>query len=262
MKLDYNKYHGLIFADKELLRKNKGLIEATTKMILNSDMPEKTKRREKVGLALGNGIMLNKPIYIVAKSFHESFKENLQKLRALIRENREVVRDAMEEVVFIDPFKNMHIIHRSKKEPNEMIYICAGLVDGGIASCARFSVYYTDIKFFYAEDEQEGPECLGYAIGLLLLKKYAAVELETIEAGKKKKLGNVEHGKVINETGVDVTLLDSSWFREIVRNEGFTVRGHFRLQPCKDENGNWTRKIIYIEEFEKHGYHRRAKITI
>ena len=66
---------------------------------------------------------------------------------------------------------------------------------------------------------------------LILFKKYASVELVTVEAGKKKKVDGVDNGKVLNEMGVDVTLLDSSWFREIIRNEGFKVRGHFRLQP-------------------------------
>ena len=38
------------------------------------------------------------------------------------------------------------------------------------------------------------------------------------------------------------------------------VSGHFRLQPKKDENGEWTRELIYIEPYAKKGYHRLAKV--
>jgi len=34
--------------------------------------------------------------------------------------------------------------------------------------------------------------------------------------------------------------------------DGFKVQGHFRSQPYKNEKGEWTRKIIYIEEYKKH----------
>ena len=48
--------------------------------------------------------------------------------------------------------------------------------------------------------------------------------------------------------------MDCTWFTTIVRNECFSVRGHFRLQPQKDNTGNWTKELIYINEFQKHGY--------
>ena len=56
-------------------------------------------------------------------------------------------------------------------------------------------------------------------------------------------------------------VLDSRWFTTICRDEGFLVSGHFRLQPCKDEQGEWTRKLIYINPYAKHGYHRLAPIV-
>lgn len=32
------------------------------------------------------------------------------------------------------------------------------------------------------------------------------------------------------------------------------------LQPKKNDKGEWIKELIYINEFEKHGYHRQAKI--
>ena len=102
----------------------------------------------------------------------------------------------------------------------------------------------------------------------LLFKKYANVETYLIEAGQKQfmkadfspiECKTPEH-KAKNEAGINVTVLDSIWYTTICRDEGFMVSGHFRLQPCKDSAGHWTRKIIYIAAYEKHGYHRQARI--
>ena len=102
----------------------------------------------------------------------------------------------------------------------------------------------------------------------LLFKKYANVETYLIEAGQKQFMEvdfspidckTPEH-KAKNEAGINVTVLDSLWYTTICREEGFMVSGHFRLQPCKDSMGHWTRKIIYIAAYEKHGYHRQARI--
>lgn len=101
----------------------------------------------------------------------------------------------------------------------------------------------------------------------LLFKKYANVETHLIHAGKKRlmpvdfsPIGSTtpEH-MAKNEAGIDVIVLDSLWYTTICREEGFMVSGHFRLQPVK-ENGEWTRKIIYIAAYEKHGYHRKARL--
>ena len=103
---------------------------------------------------------------------------------------------------------------------------------------------------------------------LLLFKKYANVETYLIEAGQKQFMEvdfspidckTPEH-KAKNEAGINVIVLDSLWYTNICREEGFMVSGHFRLQPCKDGMGHWTRKIIYIAAYEKHGYHRQARI--
>ena len=56
--------------------------------------------------------------------------------------------------------------------------------------------------------------------------------------------------------------VDATWDMNIDVNTPFPVRGHFVHQPCKDEKGEWTRKLIYVEQYMKKGYHRRAKKII
>ena len=96
---------------------------------------------------------------------------------------------------------------------------------------------------------------------ILLFKKYGQMEMETVSAYKTLPKSTILGEKVNNFMGIDVQVLDSRWFTTICRDEGFLVSGHFRLQPCKDDNGEWTRKLIYINPYAKHGYHRLAPIV-
>ena len=50
---------------------------------------------------------------------------------------------------------------------------------------------------------------------------------------------------------------DCTWFTEYTREEGFSVRGFWRLQACGPNYSE--HKLIYINSFEKQGYHRRAR---
>lgn len=108
--------------------------------------------------------------------------------------------------------------------------------------------------------DQEIINCQNYMLYLLnacTFLKYADVEVINVYGNQRKQLPD-KSDVIENKSGVRVQYIDSRWLREIIRLEGFKVRGHFRLQPIKDEDGEWTRKLIYINEFEKHGYHRRA----
>jgi hypothetical protein len=88
-----------------------------------------------------------------------------------------------------------------------------------------------------------------------IFKKHADIELKEVSGMSKKK---DKHGVYINDTNLKITYLDSKWFTTIVKSDGFTVSGHFRLQPCKEE-GCWTKKLIYINEFQKSGYTAPAR---
>ncbi len=96
-------------------------------------------------------------------------------------------------------------------------------------------------------------------LGMLIFKHYAKVELDIVR-GKEKKKSQVVNGKITNKTVTGVQIMDSQWYTSIFRNEGFTVRGYFKLQPKKNANGIWVKELIYVNEYQKHGYHRHAKI--
>lgn len=54
--------------------------------------------------------------------------------------------------------------------------------------------------------------------------------------------------------------MDSRWFVKIINDNDIFVRGFFRIQPYKDENGFWAKKLIFVKSYIRHGYHRNAKI--
>lgn len=72
----------------------------------------------------------------------------------------------------------------------------------------------------------------------------------------KKNIKKNKKLQTVTEAGLDYYLFDSKWYTEISNDESFQVSGHFRLQPY----GDGTRKLIWINEYTKNGYHRKATI--
>jgi len=90
----------------------------------------------------------------------------------------------------------------------------------------------------------------------LCLRLWAEVELGKRSTTVKKNFKKNGKTFTATEPGLDYYLFDSKWYTEISNNESFQVSGHFRLQPYHDG----TRKLIWINEYIKQGYHRKATI--
>ncbi len=76
---------------------------------------------------------------------------------------------------------------------------------------------------------------------------------------KAKDSVRVEYSRIVNNSKMDVVFVDSLW-KERISTDGFKVRGHFRLQPVGEGRSN--KKLIWIDEYNKHGYNRRATVEI
>ncbi len=99
----------------------------------------------------------------------------------------------------------------------------------------------------------------------LAVKKYVKVETIIVPVGTTAKLddkilGYKSKEKVRNESGQEVIVMDSRWFRKIVNDNEIFVRGFFRFQNKKDEKGEWYKELIFVDSFVRHGYHRNALI--
>lgn len=88
----------------------------------------------------------------------------------------------------------------------------------------------------------------------LLFLELTDPEILIVPAGKKH--GTRANG-YFNATDNDITIVDSTWNKFIVRTEGFGVTGHFRLQPHGEKSQ--LRKLIWVQPHQKHGYVRRPK---
>lgn len=136
--------------------------------------------------------------------------------------------------------------------------ICA-FIERGIKSEYLYENFATkNISEIYPDTSSFTQSIYDFVIVYLIFKKYAKIEYELCKCGKKTKSAIVKD-TIKNKSSFNVNVMDCTWFTTIFRNEGFKVRGHFRLQP-KIVNGGWTKELIYINEYEKKGYHRMAKI--
>lgn len=211
-------------------------------------------------LYANRGTFLGSPIYVVSDEFQQMTMKNAAKLIDNFVCDNSVMKEILKPCCFIYKmivwtlFVNddkYTIISQSKSGRIWFWFEFRFTEQEGIAK------HPDGIHFNVSEFDSKG--LFGGFLALLLAKRYAPVEVEIVGSWKKT-ISSVSKEKTVNDTGIDVTLLDSRWFKTIIRTEGFTVRGHFRLQPYKNEAGLWDRKLIYIDEFEKHGYHRAAKL--
>ena len=104
-----------------------------------------------------------------------------------------------------------------------------------------------------------------FLISYLAVKKYVEVETVVIPTGTVTKMDDTvlpykTKEKIRNDSGQEVIVMDSRWFRKIVNDNDIFVRGFFRLQNKKNPEGEWYKELIFVDSFVRHGYHRNAKI--
>lgn len=158
-----------------------------------------------------------------------------------------------------DPDAHNYILMKTQMNGVIVFYAEFGLKVGAEHPLYTSFIYRPSLIEHQYDEIQDLWYHIDIMYSILIFKRYSDVELEEVCREKTLKKSNILHEKVNNFMGINVTLLDSNWFTTICRNEGFAVRGHFRLQPYKN-NGKWDRKLIYINPFTKNGYHKTAKI--
>lgn len=106
--------------------------------------------------------------------------------------------------------------------------------------------------------EMTNKDYIGSVIGFIIATtnfiKYAPIETKIIESNSKIKTQN---NKYVNDTKSNITLLTCTWFTNLVKSDGFKVKGHFRLQPCGV--GRLELKLVWVNDYEKTGYTAPAR---
>lgn len=106
---------------------------------------------------------------------------------------------------------------------------------------------------------------VNFVSAYVAVKRFVKVETVIIPQGKftaveGTPLEYVDKKKIINQTGQEVIVMDSKWFRKIVNDNDIYVRGFWRMQNKKNDEGEWYKELIFVDPFVRHGYHRNAKI--
>lgn len=196
-------------------------------------------------------------IYYISKTFIEALKKSSITLYKMLG-TREECEKVHEDCAFIVD----DMLWVVKTQPNGFIRLMRIKKEGALFT--SFAYRFEGDNIFSTYDSTLGKDaergCIAFYYLLMMLKRYGQPEIEVLPKNKKVR-SQLLNEKSINETGLGVKVLDSRWFTTICRDEGFLVSGHFRLQPCKDEEGQWTKKLIYINPYAKHGYHRLAPIV-
>ena len=95
-----------------------------------------------------------------------------------------------------------------------------------------------------------------FVIQLLTYLMYGDIIEKVLTPKSKVRLNTTT---LINNSKTKITYCDTLW-KQRIKVGGFKVRGHFRLQPF-GENLN-KRKLIWIEEYKKNGYNRKATVEL
>lgn len=210
----------------------------------------------------------------VTQPFFEAIKNNIDSLI----ENKEVY-------LSIESASGIAIIHnkvvcydlkRNSKDYNGTVIVInklnmaelVGVIDIQLAndtmgaSCMIHPYYEQIVSKFEGLENASHNQLKGFVlrqwidiiIAFHILKKYAKVETKVLEPKSKIKLFTCRY---FNDTDQQIEILDSTWFTELVKSEEFKVRGHFRFQA--HGTGLTLRKLIWIKDFKKDGYTKRAR---
>lgn len=99
----------------------------------------------------------------------------------------------------------------------------------------------------------EGKDKALFVVKVLAYLYYGDITERYIPAKTEVKISSFS--KILNNAKFPITYVDSLW-KQRISTDGFKVSGHFRLQPIGE--GRAKRKLIWIEEYEKDGYNRKA----
>lgn len=210
-----------------------------------------------------NVIDCRRDIFTMSKEFIDSAEKAESKLSVLYKE---IIKDSISNPFFgsfIRIDRNIvSMVKVSVTLGKDFITVLSFDKDGhwlffdiNSAITHEFPVVYSSIAIngLISNIEDQKDWLYGHVM-FYLFKRYAEIETKILEPHKKIRDINC---KYLNEIDLPITYIDSRWFTTIVKSEGFKVRGHFRFQPFGV--GLKDRKIIWIEDFEKHGYTAKAR---
>jgi hypothetical protein len=208
------------------------------------------------------------PVRYITMPFYQAYAKHRAKLHEVLQ--KESLGEASGTLVFnVDKeTKTVFYAMNHNHETDDYNYIYMEFVKSAVdnyqtthLSCAVQQISKADRVIFHIGDryrEHYGSEAphhiisqLVYLVGFL---KFCEIETKVLKPKEKLREKGVRY---FNETKSNIEILDSTWFTNLVVSGSFNVEGHFRWQPYGP--GLSMKKLIWINEFKKQGYTRKAK---
>lgn len=152
---------------------------------------------------------------------------------------------------------------------NLLMYFYAESIDNNLRKIYTLPGLHLDKQLFAGLTESEREHIYAKLTDeimvYLAVKKYGKVETVIVPPGRSVRFdyeakGYDKKNKIRNESGQEVVVMDSRWFRKIINDNDIFVRSYFRLQNKKNAKGEWYKELIVVKSHIRHGYHRDAKV--
>lgn len=197
--------------------------------------------------------------YYMTESFMSAIEQAAPKI---VADNKHIEHEKNDAATFFH--KDGVLCFISNPADKAAKFICYGFNKECLTSLCIIMHNGTAYGYFPVKDQSSGivynntSNLLSWGHSMMVAAYFLRnCEVETLVVKPQQK---VKHGadKHLNETAKNITLLDCRWFTEMIRDIPFGVKGHFRWQPHGPKNAK--RKLIWIADFEKKGYHRKAGV--
>lgn len=162
--------------------------------------------------------------------------------------------------VFLSIASDFQYIYQINNNGTDLEIIYIVISGNGLLSTGYYKL--SNVNDINLLELKEFEKTLGYSFyhfsNILRLEVFRQlIEVDSIVLKPKEKR-IINNQKTLNEIKNNINIIDINYFQTSINQDGFNVKGHFRFQPFgKDRLLN---KLIWINDFSKKGYIRKAKI--
>ena len=193
--------------------------------------------------------------YYLTNTFKDAIRTASPKIEKGLKHFNDIPRDCG--ILFTD---KGFTIYLSNPTDEKLKLLCFGFTKDTLTT---YGIIDNDLKFSgYActlkdgkpyNDSQELADYLNSVLLAIYFIHNCDIETKLLKPKEKYRNNGL---KYYNESKSDVTILDCKWFTDLIRDAPFRVKGHLRWQVHGEKNQK--RKLIWVDEFEKSGYVRKA----
>lgn len=121
----------------------------------------------------------------------------------------------------------------------------------------------TILNYMTSEDnisDKEAYDIFKFIVNFEVFKNFAEIKTEVKNLSNKdiQETKNLSRYEKKKKSTIPITFMDKTFYTTSINNNDFMVNGHFRMQKIGKNRSDV--KLIWIDNFTKHGYIRKAKL--